>query len=149
MAKTRGNFLTTMYQAWVDYANGARGEPEPLGPDQRRTLGTVAPQTFHPSHRNIVTRRYDRGDKGLAFQASDELIQSNPIGAGVPFWNQLPILSDGPLLTYQRGSILWSPQQITHGQQPSGAPAYTPAQLKAMLGDYSSDAIVPTAGPVY
>jgi hypothetical protein len=139
------DFLRNVGRVWAGTPDATqRGEPAPFAPWQARTLGTVKVQRRNGIGRNLVTRRYDRGSTGLAYQPP--VIYSNPIGAGVVATRMLPVFA-GPGPDYGPGGIFWAAQQINFGIQPGGQPVLTPLQLLLQIGPGAAPAALPATYP--
>lgn len=130
-----------------------RGQPQALGPAQRRPLPAMRVYPPFGVVARAPSRDYTRPPDSFKWLGGQ--VDYDPVGAGVVATKKLPIhMGDSPVGTYVAGEIFWNTtvQAAANNAaaQPALYPLYDPATLYAMLGPVSAQAVAPPpAVPLY
>lgn len=129
-------WLRSHIRAWFTgtIAQLNRGEPAPLDHrDMRNQPAIKEPAPFGAAIFRL-TRRYDRGAYAYAYRGG--VLPYDPIGAGIVYTQQPPIMQPAAIKVPFGDAIFWAPQQINYGTQPApGGPIYTPAMVAMLAGN--------------
>jgi len=119
-----------------------QGMAPPLAGDQRRPPGSMPNRPIaYGLSIPVWTPYYDRGAD--AWVQNFGKVLTNPIGAGVVALNR-PQASYGPAAQYDNGALWWTSQVVPTTINLQGLT--DPAELAAILGSVSVQAVVRTTG---
>ena len=113
-----------------------RGQPAPLGPDQRQRPPYSDFPLAPASVISLPRPSPQPGAQALAYQSYHYMLGHNPIGAGAVVQYPWQAFGSAPA-HYLKGAPVFGAPTINFGRTPpSGGPLWSPGQLAAILGRY-------------